>query len=171
MISIKRRFTIVLSLKTIINSKKSKLSEVIMLCWSGLSTSLLFKKPKMQILLSGGKMLQLDLIYINHKIYMYWLGGVSFPVPWWIFTGALRLTESHVPPEANIIHSGLKMQSVGYTHSDPVLRQALCQTIPGSRNETVKWNGGIRGQGQIIEYQQDGNPEFQGERPEDFKPM
>lgn len=43
----------------------------------------------------------------------------------------------------NLIHSGLKMRRVGYTHPDPILQQALCQAIPGSRNEQ---GNGMEGQ-------------------------
>lgn len=66
------------------------------------------------------------------------------------FQGNIRKGTANTEPTlTKLTHSVLKMRNVDYTHPDPVLPQAPCQTIPGSRNGREKWNGGIRGQGQI----------------------
>ena len=104
MISTKSQPSTALSLNTIINSIEYKLFKVHKLCWSGLSTSLLFKKPRIQTLLSGGKVLQLDLTYANHKIYMFWCGGEGqFPSSLVGFQGSFRkgVANRELPHKAN----------------------------------------------------------------------
>lgn len=51
-------------------------------------------------------------------------------------------TANTEPSLTKLTHSVLKMRKVSYTHPDPILPQAPCQTIPGSRNGPGKWNGG-----------------------------
>lgn len=66
------------------------------------------------------------------------------------FQGNFRKGTANTEPSlTKLTCSVLKMRNVGYTHPDPVLPQAPCQTVPGSRNGTGKWSRGIRGQGQV----------------------